>query len=474
MRKKSWVRVYAAATALAATLWSAYLWAAGPYVLVTGRRDPQVIVIDLAKALVPANNGTDRAIVSHARVTRDVEDQGQSVPAAGLPSNIVIPPEGRVALVVNHGGNATPTAVAGFQHGHMGQVAVLDLRAALDPANNGTTNALTALIPTGHFGPVGLAVTPDRRFALVSNSEGNDREDGARHLSVIDLRLGSVTQTVELALNLSGGKQPQSPGKSCAELAANPSLAPRGLPHPDFGCFPDSNGVGISARHGGFAFVANGGTDDVSVIDVQAALAGTPGAEIARIPVERGPWGLAVSPRGGLVAVTNRESAEVPAEGSTISLLDVDRAIDGGRDTEVARVQVGTDDSTRPSRPFGLAFTPEGRELVVANFRTNTVSIVDVRRALAKGLDGGNAAERARITLITPAGTNGDPRPRGVGVTPDGRYAVVSGGAVNASGGGVLWVIDLAAARVVATVIGVGNEPYMLAITRGPRDHSHR
>ena len=33
-------------------------WADGPYALITGRRDPRVIVVDLAKAMDPANNGT--------------------------------------------------------------------------------------------------------------------------------------------------------------------------------------------------------------------------------------------------------------------------------------------------------------------------------------------------------------------------------------------------------------------------------
>ena len=70
-----------------------------------------------------------------------------------------------------------------------------------------------------------------------------------------------------------------------------------------FGCFTDSNAVLISPKRGGLLFAANGGTDDVSVIDVGKALARDPGAEIARIPVAVGPWGMALSPDGSLVAV---------------------------------------------------------------------------------------------------------------------------------------------------------------------------
>lgn len=439
----------------------------GPFALVSGRRDPSAIVIDLSKALDPANNATSNAVISRVRVTLDIDTDGDGVPdapAAGLPSNIVIPTNGRFAFAINHAGNATPAEIAVFQHGYPGTVTVLDLRAALDPANDGTTNAIEAVIPSGGFGPVGFAPTNDGKFALVANSEGNGDEDGAREVSVIDLQRGEVSEVLLLPLG-DGGKVAQGPGRSCVELAANPSLIPHGFPDGNVGCFPDINAIGISGRYGGFAFAANGGTDDVSVIDVQRAIIGDPDAEIARIPVERGPWGLAVSPSGSLVAVTNRESAETGVEGNTISILNVGKAIEGDPGAEVARVMVGTDDAAVKTRPFGLTFTPNGRYIVVANFRSNNVSIVDVRKALK----GSANAEIARIPLIKPGG--GPARPRGAAITPDGRFAAVSGGARNAAGGGSLWMINLKSAEVVATVTGVGNEPYLLDITQGRKGH---
>ncbi|MBA2690088.1 MAG: hypothetical protein H0U63_04730 [Burkholderiales bacterium] len=111
------------------------------------------------------------------------------------------------------------------------------------------------------------------------------------------------------------------------------------------------------------------------------------------------------------------------------------------------------------------------------------MSIVDVQLALAGA---GPAAEIARIPLVKPGG--GPARPRGVAVTPDGRYAVVSGGAQAAGlplGGyglfceqvtainncGALWVVDLKSHSVVATVTGVGNEPYLVDVTDGRHRH---
>jgi len=52
-------------------------------------------------------------------------------------------------------------------------------------------------------------------------------------------------------------------------------------------------------------------------------------------------------------------------------------------------------------------------------------------------------------------------------VTSDGRYAVVSGGArqpPNAPASGTVFVIDLRSRKQVATVTGVGNDPYGLTL----------
>jgi YVTN family beta-propeller protein len=426
--------------------------AAGPYAIVSGRWDNTVVVIDLGKAIDPANDGTANAVINRLRVTPDVDARGSGVadtPASGQPVNVVIPPEGRFAYVVNHSGRATPAATSAFQHGQAGTVTVLDLQKVLDPANNGTMNAVVAMIPTGGYGPVGLAVTPDRRFALVSHAEEAGDEDGGRTIGVIDLSAGAVVREVTQAF----GK----PGFPCP-----PTPVPHSAPHASFGCFPDTNGVVLSPRRGGYLFTANGGSDDVSVINVTRSLAGDAGAEVARISVGVGPWGIAVSPDGGLVAVANRESARTGTEGNTVSIIDVEKAITGAKDAEVARLLLGTNNPSTATRPFSLAFTPDGRQLIVSHFRTNNISIVDVAKAVA-----GEPAELARVLLSTPGG--GPSRPRGVAITPDGRYAVITGAARGASGSGVVWVMDLPARRVVGRVTGVGNETYLLDILPAPR-----
>jgi DNA-binding beta-propeller fold protein YncE len=126
-------------------------------------------------------------------------------------------------------------------------------------------------------------------------------------------------------------------------------------------------------------------------------------------------------------------------------------------------VQVGTDDAKGQSRPFAVAWTPDGKQIVVANFRTNNVSIVDVDMAIANK----PGAEVARIPLTR--GDNEPARPKGVAVTADGHYAVVAGGnnTIKASATnmtGTAFLIDLQKKAVAATVANVGIDPYGVAI----------
>jgi hypothetical protein len=143
--------------------------AAGPYAIVSGRWDNTVVVIDLVKAIDPANDGTANAVINRLRVIPDIDPRNSGIadtPASGQPVNVVIPPEGRFAYVVNHSGRATAVATEAFQHGHDGTVTVLDLRKALDPVNNGTLNAVVAMIPTGGYGGVGGHAGPPVRAGL--------------------------------------------------------------------------------------------------------------------------------------------------------------------------------------------------------------------------------------------------------------------------------------------------------------------
>jgi DNA-binding beta-propeller fold protein YncE len=429
------------------------------FILATGRRDPRIYAIDFKAALKPENNKTPNAIVSRSKVQADRLD-GESV---GDPANIVLSEDRRTAYVINHHGAVNNAEF--LQHGGRGSVSVMDVKKMLDPRFDDTDRALEHAYDSGYFGAVGLVVLPE--VLLVSHSENWLTEDGSNRISLVDRRTGTRRGQIEMALGRPGHACPDFPVPFVSPTP--PPVVPFEAPDPQFGCWPNPEflALGNGSDRRTYLFSGNAGTDNVSVMDLQQALAGVPVVEVApRIPVQTGPFGIKASPNGKLIAVTARESATVDFEGNTISIIDVDRARTGAPGAELARVRVGTDDPKGQSRPFTVAWTPDGREIIVANFRTNNVSIVDVRRALAHD----PRAEVARIPVVRPADADGIVRPgnpKGTAVTSDGRYAVVSGGprlAPTAPPSGTVWIIDLHKRMVVATVTGVGNDPYGLTL----------
>lgn len=412
------------------------------HLIVSGRWDNWVAIIDIEKALAPANDRTPNAIISRPRVTPDVDTNGDGVPdawASGQPIIVAVDKQARYGYVVNHSGAATPAAAGKYQHGHPGLITVVELAAARDPANSGTLGAVAAFIPTGRTGPTGCGFSPDGKTLLVNCGEAAGSEDGGDEVTAIDL----ATRAVIARIPLAEAKGHPAPGPSAHDS-----------PHPSFGRYPNPTGMAISPLHGGLMFVGNGGFSDVSVFNLQAALAGDRRAEVCRVPIETGPFGLAVSPDGRYVAAAARESMTVAVEGRTISIIDVERAAVGAKDAEVARVRVGSDDASEQTRPFAVAFTPDSKRLVATCFRSNTISLVDVGDAIA-----GRASEVLRLYPEAPNGAA--PRPRGIAMAA-GRYACIIGGAKSGPRSSLVWLLDLQSGRIVATVTEVGNESYML------------
>jgi len=432
---------------------------ADPFVLATGRRDPRIYAIDLKAALSPKNNDTPNAIVSRSHSSpRHLDGR-----LLGDPANIVLSDDQRTAFVMNHHGAVDNAEF--LQHGGRASVAVMNVRKMLDRRLDDTSAALEHVFDGGWFGGVGLVILPD--LIVAGYSENWLSEDGSNRIGLIDRRTGGLVGQIEMALVGPGTRQLTSPCPSFPVPFVSPTPPPV-VPFLSldlaFGCWPDPEGLALAHGSDGRTYLVSGnaGTEDVSVMDLDKALAGGKVVEAApRIPVQSGPFGIKASPNGKFVAVTARESNRVDFEGNTISIIDIDRARQGLSGGEAARVRVGTDDAGAGARPFTVAWTPDGRSIVVANFRTNNVSVVDLALALA----GKPGAEVARIPLVRPDGRPA--RPKGIAVTSDGRYAVVSGGArqpPNAPASGTVFVIDLRTRKQVATVTGVGNDPYGLTI----------
>ena len=92
------------------------------------------------------------------------------------------------------------------------------------------------------------------------------------------------------------------------------------------------------------------------------------------------------------------------------------------------------------SLPMGLALSPDGERLYVANGRARTVSVID--------LAGAQVVANVRVGA----------RPWGIGLTSDGKFLYTANGPSND-----VSVIDTESLNVVATV-RVGKTPWGIAI----------
>jgi DNA-binding beta-propeller fold protein YncE len=290
-----------------------------------------------------------------------------------------------------------------------------------------TPAAIAGIIETGTCGPVGSVITPDGKYLLVGSAEAAGSEDGGVEITAIDRLTHQVVQRIRLR---------DAGGKPCYSDS----------PHMDFGRFPNPNGIAVSALGTGWLLTANGGTDDVSIIDLARAIAGDEDAEVARIPVQSGGFGISVSPDQRVAAVASRESMRTGDYGNTVSLIDI------AERREIARIQVGTDDAAQGTRPFVAAFTPDGAYLVVTCFASDTISLVHVA----------SCREVKRLALVDPSG--GPARPRGVAISADGAWVAITGGKKTGPRSSVLWMLDLPSFTVASRVTGIGNETYLLDI----------
>jgi YVTN family beta-propeller protein len=143
----------------------------------------------------------------------------------------------------------------------------------------------------------------------------------------------------------------------------------------------------------------------------------------APIGVGSNPGGIAITPDGERAYVANFES-------ESVSVIDtVSGAV-------VTTITVGL-------HPRGVAITPDGTRAYVANEGSNSVSVIDT-------------ASNETVGLPITVGVE----PLGVAITPDGTRAYVA----NWSPGSVS-VIDTASNETVGLPIAVGSNPVAVAIT---------
>ena len=198
---------------------------------------------------------------------------------------------------------------------------------------------------------------------------------------------------------------------------------------------------------GNRAYVANQGTNTVTVLDTSNAAAPT---LVRTITVGSAPTGLVASPDGSKVYVANRTSGTVSViNTATNTVVDINTAT-----TTIDSIKVG-------SQPEFLAVNASGSRLYVANYGSGTVSVIDT--ATNKVVDTNTATTTIDSIKV---GTN----PRGIAfvqTAAGGRVYVVNrtSGSVSVINADTNKVIDTNTATTTVDAIKVGSTPQQIAIS---------
>jgi DNA-binding beta-propeller fold protein YncE len=222
--------------------------------------------------------------------------------------------------------------------------------------------------------------------------------------------------------------------------------------------------------------VVNQGNNSVSAYRLDAASGvaridsdgGTAGIQTS-IPARSSPISIAFHPEGGYAYVANALSGDISVfsidngisgvgASGTLTAIDANGPIVAGTDTFV-NLGIG-------AIPYSVAVSPDGKHLYVANGAGGVNGVFHYAISPISSIDEG-ALNSAPSTIA--AGTS----PRAVAIHPSGLYAyVVNSGSSNISGfdidsgTGVLTPMDVDAASGIQTSIATGSTPISIRIDR--------
>ena len=295
---------------------------------------------------------------------------------------------------------------------------------------------ITATVPVGDA-PREVAVSPDGRWALVSNY-GAAKAPGAT-LSLVDIANGVVERTISLGAHrrphglawLANGTVLVTSESDSALLVLDASSWAVRAAIPLGQGAPYLVAVDSSERT---AYVSNVTSSSVTAVDLSARRA------LKSAAVPKSADGVAPRPASDEVWVTSPQSDRVSVLGAA------DLAPRGRVESE--------------SYPVRVRFTPDGALALVVCAKSSELKFVDAAkreerasvamRVSIAALHGGKGAEGYETHTV----------PLGLAVSPDGAWAFVTLGAVDA-----LAVVSVRTLEI-ETVIFVGHEPDGVALSR--------
>ncbi len=287
---------------------------------------------------------------------------------------------------------------------------------------------VVATLATGE-GPHEIGISPDGRFALVTNYGTRDR--GGNSLTLIDIPAASVLKTIDLgAYGRPHGVEWLDDESAAVTVEANKALivvdVAREKVTQSIGTDQEVSHMVALDPERGRAYTANIGSGSVSVLDL-----GT-GTRETNIATGDGAEGIAVSASGRHIWVTNRGA-------DTITILDADTLEPAG--------EIGSE-----GFPIRATATPKGHVLVT-RARAGDLAIYDAetfeeRRVVAFDLESMDVEERLFGDRF---GDSSVP----IGVIADDTSEVAWVAHANAD---VITEIDLATGEIVR-MLRAGREP---------------
>lgn len=183
----------------------------------------------------------------------------------------------------------------------------------------------------------------------------------------------------------------------------------------------------VFSEDGATAWIALSGNNSVAVVDVKARRV------VREIPVGIAPHGIVVSHQRRQIYVSNRGGRRAAAQDVTAP-SSASRVVTNPQTGSSASGSISVIDMASYAErsipvglaPAGLAISPDGRTLVVANAHSDSVTFIDLESI---GLESGGASE-VKIPAY-PEGTFGS-TPSALAFSPDGARVYVACGGSNA------------------------------------------
>ena len=307
--------------------------------------------------------------------------------------------------------------------------------------SNGATNGVSAykinaatgtLTPVpgspfaGGAGPRGIAVVPSGQFVYTANRTDNDVTG-----YVINNATGGLTQV------------PGSPF----------TIPPQGESQPG----PQQLTVDPTGR---FLYVSNHLTGSISGFTINATtgaltqIAGSPFSDQEGAESGTQPFAIVVTPSGKFVYVTNHGS-------STLSIFSADTGTGALTPLDGSPFFIEVDDEECNARPYGLAISPTGQFLYVADNGCDTITVysIDATSGVLTEISGSPFQ-------IDVGGQDCAAGPNDGSLDPSGRYFYVANNSCSSVAAFSVDAITGALTPVAGTPFPAGNGPYGVAIAR--------